>query len=133
VARLDPGKTWRYGDRLRLEGRLYTPAEDEGFSYREYLQRRGIYSQMQANRSVHLESNRANPLLAGLYMLRARSLEVLYQMYPDPEAALLAGILLGIEQGIPEEVYEAFRVTGTAHIIAISGFVTTSVKKQQVV
>jgi competence protein ComEC len=36
--------------------------------------------------------------------------------------SLLAGILLGVESGIPDEVDQAFRDTGTSHIIAISGF-----------
>ena len=35
---------------------------------------------------------------------------------------MLAGILLGVEAGIPPEVQAAFRDTGTSHIIAISGF-----------
>jgi competence protein ComEC len=34
----------------------------------------------------------------------------------------LAGILLGVQTGISTQVLEAFRVTGTSHIIAISGF-----------
>jgi predicted membrane metal-binding protein len=34
---------------------------------------------------------------------------------------MLAGILLGVETDIPAEVQEAFKVTGTAHIIVISG------------
>jgi competence protein ComEC len=36
--------------------------------------------------------------------------------------SLLAGILLGVENGIPQRVQQAFQDTGTAHIIAISGF-----------
>jgi predicted membrane metal-binding protein len=32
------------------------------------------------------------------------------------------GILLGNDSGLPPEVADAFRVTGTAHIIAISGY-----------
>jgi competence protein ComEC len=35
---------------------------------------------------------------------------------------LLIGILLGDESGLPENVQQAFRDTGTAHIVAISGF-----------
>ena len=34
----------------------------------------------------------------------------------------MAGILLGVETGIPRPVQEAFKDTGTSHIIAISGF-----------
>ena len=36
--------------------------------------------------------------------------------------SLLAGILLGDESGIPEHVDQAFKDTGTSHIIVISGF-----------
>jgi len=34
----------------------------------------------------------------------------------------MAGILLGVESGIPLDVQEAFKATGTSHVIAISGF-----------
>lgn len=52
---------------------------------------------------------------------------MVYTLWPDPEASLLAGILLGIESGIPPEVREAFVATGTSHVIAISGFNITIV------
>ena len=63
-----------------------------------------------------------NKWLAAMYAFKERALSSLYRLYPDPEASLLAGILLGVESGIPSEVAQAFRDTGTAHIIAISGF-----------
>ena len=122
LARLQPGETWRYGDQVRLGGILLTPSEDELFSYRAYLAQRGIYSLMYASWADRLGSARMNPVLAALYALRSHSQEVLYRLYPDPEASLLAGILLGLERGLPPQVSQAFQATGTAHIIAISGF-----------
>jgi competence protein ComEC len=86
LTRVKPGETWRYGDKLRLTGKLTTPVEDEDFHLKE------------------------------------RALTLIYQIYPDPEASLLAGILLGVEKGIPTPVRKAFDKTGTSHIIAISGF-----------
>ena len=59
---------------------------------------------------------------SAIYALRRKALDVIHRILPDPEAALLAGILLGIETGIPEPVLEDFRQTGTSHIIAICGF-----------
>jgi competence protein ComEC len=44
------------------------------------------------------------------------------QLFPPPESALLAGILLGDDSRMPPELTQAFQDTGTAHIIAISGF-----------
>jgi competence protein ComEC len=113
---------WRYGDRLEVTGLLEDPPEGEGFSYRGYLARQGIYSTMQPEQIERLGSGYGNPLLAALYRLRERLLALTYQFYPDPEASLLAGILLGIESGISPDVKKAFQDSGTAHIIAISGF-----------
>ncbi len=39
----------------------------------------------------------------------------------EPYASLLNGILPGIETGIPRGLYEDFNLTGTSHIIVISG------------
>jgi competence protein ComEC len=72
--------------------------------------------------AARLEAGQGNPLLAALFALKARALVVVYQIFPDPEASLLAGILLGVETGIPESVQAAFKDTGTSHVIAISGF-----------
>ncbi len=113
---------WRYGDRLRLEGWLETPPEYEDFSYKNYLAHQGIYSQFSVNNSWKISDDQGNWLKGRIWDLRGRALQMIYRLFPDPEAALLAGILLGVEGGIPDELVEAFRATGTAHIIAISGF-----------
>jgi competence protein ComEC len=113
---------WRYGDRLRLQGQLITPPEFEGFSYRDFLYRQDIYTLMDWARVERIQRGQGSPWLAAVYVLKERALSTLYRLYPDPEAALLAGILLGVENGIPRQVSQAFRDTGTAHIIAISGF-----------
>ncbi len=116
---------WRYGDRLRVQGELTTPPEDEAFSYREYLARRGVYAFMPWAEVNVIGREQGSPLLAALYRLKAHALATTYRLYPDPEASLLAGVLLGVDSGIPAPVYRAFQDTGTAHIIAISGFNVT--------
>ncbi len=80
---------WRYGDRVLLEGRLETPPEDEEFSYREYLARQGVYSLMLFARLGLIEHGQGNPLLSMVYTLKERALEMIYRLYPDPEASLL--------------------------------------------
>jgi hypothetical protein len=39
-----PFTDYRYGDRVRNEGKLQTPADSGDFSYREYLACQGVYS-----------------------------------------------------------------------------------------
>lgn len=122
LARVDPNQVFHYGDNLRLRGRLTTPAENEGFSYRDYLAREGILSYVTNAEATVLPGSSANPVLAWIYSLRDASLANVYRLFLDPEASLLAGILLGIDSGLPPRLEQAFIDTGTAHIIAISGF-----------
>lgn len=122
LARIDPGPTFHYGDRLTLTGQLQTPPENETFSYRDYLARAGIYAFLPFADAALLASKQGNPILSTLFAFKTRAHETLLRLYPDPEAALLAGILLGIDTGLPADLDQAFRDTGTAHIIAISGF-----------
>ncbi len=122
LARLPSGGAWHYGDRIRLEGNLETPPEGEDFSYRAYLARQGIHALLSSGEARRLAGAGGNPLLRFLLAFKARALETVYRLWPDPEASLLAGILLGVESGIPAPVQAAFRETGTSHVIAISGF-----------
>ena len=122
VRLIDPAANFQYGDRLLLHGYLETPPESEDFSYREYLARQGIYSQLRSARATRIESGQGNPFWAAVYNLKSKALATIYQLWPDPEASLFAGILLGVETGIPKSVAQAFKETGTTHIIAISGF-----------
>jgi len=113
---------FQYGDRLQVRGHLASPPEFEDFSYREYLAQQGVYSYMGDAVAHRISSGGGNLILRWIYAYKAHALDTLYRLWPDPEASLLAGILLGDESGIPDDVDQAFRDTGTSHIIVISGF-----------
>lgn len=122
LARVPVSATFNYGDRIRLQGVVETPPENQDFSYRNYLANHGIYSYMFYPMTSLLEQDQGSPFLSALYAFRQHALEVVYSLFPDPEASLMAGILLGVQSGISDDVLEAFRLTGTSHIIVISGF-----------
>ncbi|MCW5877168.1 MAG: ComEC/Rec2 family competence protein [Anaerolineales bacterium] len=122
LVQLGFGPRLQYGDRLRLWGQLSTPRDSEDFSYRSYLARQSVYSLMAFPHVEQLEAGQGEPFWAALYGLRGRGVDLLYQLYPAEEAALLAGILLGDESGLSRNLKEAFNISGTRHIIAISGF-----------
>ena len=122
LARIPPNQTYEYGERVRVRGKLETPPENEEFSYRDYLAREGVYSNMSIAEVTILPGNGGNFFFRQVYKLKAKLLENIYRIYHDPEASLLAGILLGVDTGLTRELQDAFKNTGTAHIIAISGF-----------
>jgi competence protein ComEC len=122
LARVPNNQVYHYGDIVRLRGKVKTPPENEEFSYRDYLAAQHIHSYMSSAEVTVLPGNGGNPLLGALYAFKEKSLENIYQLFPDPESSLLAGILLGVDTGLTDQLQQAFKDTGTAHIIAISGF-----------
>lgn len=112
----------QYGDVIRASGDLETPPVFEDFSYKDYLARQGVYAMMRRPHIEQVGQGEGNPVLAGIFGLKARARTVIDTIFPEPEASLLAGILLGVERGIPKDVMDAFSQTNTTHIIAISGF-----------
>ena len=122
LARVGENEVFHYGQLLRLRGSLQTPPENEDFSYRDYLATRGILAYMPFVEATHLPGQRGNPFSAGLYRIKEIALDRVYRLFPDPEASLLAGVLLGVDTGLTRSLQNAFKDTGTAHIIAISGF-----------
>ncbi len=122
LVRAGANQTFHYGEVIRLRGKLKTPPENEDFSFRDYLAAKNIHSYMTSAEVTVLPGRGGNPISAALYALKERSLANIYRIFPDPESSLLAGILLGVDTGLTEELQQAFKNTGTAHIIAISGF-----------
>ncbi len=112
---------YSYGDRLRIYGEPQTPPSFDTFSYADYLARGGVYTFM-LNPKVSITAHgQGSPLLAVSFDLRERAHQLIGQLIPSPQSALLTGILLGINTDIPPEISSSFNQTGTTHIIAISG------------
>ena len=122
LVRVQQNQTYEYGQRVRVRGSLKTPPEDEEFSYRDYLARDGVYSYMSIAEVTSLPGNGGSVVRAAVYKLKDKMLQNTYRLFNDPEASLLAGILLGVDTGLTKDLQNAFKNTGTAHIIAISGF-----------
>ena len=122
LVRVASNEEYEYGERVRVRGQLKTPPENEEFSYRDYLARSGVYSYMTTAEVTRLPGNGGNIAFIPIFKLKANLLENTYRIFQDPEASLFAGILFGVDTGLSRKLQGAFKNTGTAHIIAISGF-----------
>jgi competence protein ComEC len=111
-----------YGERLAATGKLETPPILEDFNYRDYLARQGVYSMLRQPLIKPVEADQGSLIWAALIAFKARAAAVIAQILPEPHAALLTGILLGVETGIPRDLSDQFNATGTSHIVVISGF-----------
>lgn len=54
--------------------------------------------------------------------LRESIVTVVRTSLPEPQASLLLGIIMGVKSGFPADFYEALRVTGTLHVVVVSGY-----------
>jgi len=122
IIRTGIDSSWAYGDEIILTGNLTTPSDEADFSYKDYLARHSIQSTLYYPEIILIARNRGNPLVGWIYSVRDKGMSTISLLYHMPESALLSGILLGVDNDIPANIQTAFRVTGTTHIIAISGF-----------
>ena len=111
-----------YGMIIRAEGDLETPAASPTFDYRAYLARQGVYSLLRWPRVAVLAERQGTPLRHALLDLKGKAQAVIDGAVAEPAGALLSGILLGNDSGLPPDLADDFRRTGMTHIIAISGF-----------
>ena len=109
------------GDRLQISAELELPEDFDGFAYREYLARQGIGAIARA-RSVTVLPSDGFGLPAALGALRGLLHAGLVGHVPEPEAALGAGILLGVRTSIAPEIADDFATAGLTHVVAISGW-----------
>ena len=114
--------TYSYGDLILATGTIEAPPDDiNGFNYRAYLARQGIYTTLYYPSVELVAEGKAPQPLQAIYALRHRLGESLRQALPEPEASLARGILLGLRSSIPPALNADFQRSGTMHILAISG------------
>jgi competence protein ComEC len=107
------------GDQIQAVGRLELPQNQPQYDRRAYLAGRGAYLEMpNAQLSVtHHESGvRALP-----GWLRDHYRQAIEQLLPQPHAALLVGVVLGVRTGIPPRLNQDLIATGLVHLLVLSG------------
>jgi competence protein ComEC len=111
------------GDHVVFEGRLYHPqaqVNPHGFDFRMYLYQNGMIMGFYGRTGLIYEQQTGFGLRHWSNGLREWLMGRLSTAMGE-DSALAAAMVLGIRSLLPEEDVEAFRRTGTAHVLAISG------------
>jgi competence protein ComEC len=104
-----------YGDAVELLANLQPPSPTSGPN---------IFASMSFPR-ISISQSGGNPLIAALYRLRIFLATIITRLLPQPMAALLIAIVLSLRTPALKPLIPLFNVTGTAHLIAPSGFKVT--------
>ncbi|MBV9463603.1 MAG: ComEC/Rec2 family competence protein, partial [Verrucomicrobiae bacterium] len=132
-----PGRIWvrckvppggsqdlHWDDRIAFVGlasRPPLPSNPYVFDFRDYLRRQGIHRQADVRGDLRVLAPAiwSRLLFSGRDRFREGLLRGLTKS--ADVAGLVSGMVLGLRAELPDEVTAAFRLTGTLHVVAISG------------
>ncbi len=110
--------SFEYGDRIKIKGEIVRP---ESSGYREYLAKEGVSGIIYFPEIEFLDSGRFS-IKGALFSLKNRMHDAFKRIFPPQEAAFLNGITLGGYEGFTPEFKKAMSVSGTTHLVALSGY-----------
>ena len=115
-----------YGDILLVKGKLFgvQPPKNPGeFDYGKYLAYKQVYFTMYAKDTAAEKQGRVigDYFKYFSYQCKKKLLSIIYSSLPEAEARILDGLMLGNQRAIPDAIYDEFKITGTVHILAVSG------------
>lgn len=127
---LSPILEYEYGQKLKIEGKISLPADNiDGFNYKNYLKKDGIYTVMIFPKVEVLEEKIRPSLKSFIYgkilKLKSRLRTSISQNISYPQRLILNAMLLGDKKGISENLADKLNITGLRHLTAISGLHVT--------
>ncbi len=119
---LSKGQKFFYGDWVMVEGKIKQAKAFNDFDYPGFLERFNVYGVMSYPKVLILKHNKANSVKFYLLKLKEKFSKKIAGFLEEPENSLALGILIGAKKSLPADVMENFNITGTSHIVALSGF-----------
>ena len=124
----DPRTRLAYGDEVLLEGTWSTvpgPGNPGQYDWKAALARQQIHTLLAVepyHGAVRLRSGQGHWWFRAVYALRHRLERLIDRHFSPDHAGLLRSFLLGQRVALDEDLKWAFVVTGTMHLVVISGF-----------
>ncbi len=116
---------WNYGDLLEVSGKLQPipgAGYPEQFDYAAMLWVRGINRRIFTTpQHIQWRGNEGNPIMALSFQAASWTGEQLAARFSPRIAAVLSSLLIGLRSNIEPQDLEAFKNTGTLHVLAVSG------------
>ncbi len=122
-----PQTALRYGDTITIRTTLEKPQPfdtnfGKSFAYDEYLANQGVYLIAYAKEITVTGHNPPSKILELLFKFKSKLTNIINHYLGQEEAQLAGGIVLGNKQSFTDELRNALSITGTSHIVALSGF-----------
>ncbi|MDW7690618.1 ComEC/Rec2 family competence protein [Flammeovirgaceae bacterium SG7u.111] len=115
-----------YSDKLLFKGfprEVSAPLNPAEFDYKSYLARQGIFHQHYApENSFRLVAHGEMDFLGFAYQMRRKCEAVFREYIPDKASQeIVVALILGIKEGLDNEIKDAYSGAGAMHVLAVSG------------
>ncbi len=122
-----PQTALHYGDMITMRTTLEPPKPfdtnfGKSFAYDEYLANQGVYLIARAQEIKITGHAPPSKILEILFKFKSKLTSIIHHYLGQEEAQLAGGIVLGDKQSFTDELRNALSVTGTSHIVALSGY-----------
>jgi len=121
-----------YGDKILVSGTLETPENfitntGKEFNYERYLANQNIYFIINDASVKIISQNNGSFIKSILFKVKDVFMKNLKRVIISPENDLASGLILGARGGFDNDMRQEFIITGTIHIVALSGYNITIV------
>lgn len=113
---------YSYGDLLKVFGELKEPENFGSINMKKILARDKIYSQMVFPQIQKIGSSPTSKIMNFLFFVREKFEEKIKLVLPEPHSSLANGMLLGNEGVLEANILDAFKKSGTIHVLVLSGY-----------
>ncbi len=119
-ARVPSDTAIRYGEVLTVSGQLLPPRDSSSFHETGFLRAHHARGILEVEELELVGERRGNAVLRWLHDVQTYLLGRL-RVIRTPERSIVSGVLLGESGALPDWLSEAFRQTGTTHMLVASG------------
>lgn len=122
LVKTDRFPEFHFGDYLQIQGQIRSPPSFEGSFYPQQLAEQDIYAAIYVPKIQFLHAGTGDPFWQLVFTLKSWLSNQINVIFTEPEASLVAGLLMGIRTSIPQSILDDFNRAGLTHVLAISGY-----------
>lgn len=117
--------SWHYGDTVQVHGIIKKPSPASA----KHLEKEGIFGTVSFPEITLIANNQGSPIRAALFKIKAFAEISFKRVLPAEKASFMAGLTLGETAEFSKEFRDKMSLTGTSHIVALSGYNITIIGK----